>query len=395
MGGGFGGIYTARHLERFFDQNKIEITLINKTNYFLFTPLLHEVATGGLTSDSIIEPIREIFRGEHMQFVEDIVIEIDKKNKKVKTASAEFGYDFLVLSPGAETNYMNIPGACEYTFSLKNLPDAIALRNHVVETCERAVNTKNKELLSVALIGGGATGVELAGEMMEYMEHTLLSYYKDSGFTKDDINIYLITNTPDLIFQFPLKMRFLALDKLYEKKIKVMLNTMIKRVDHHMITLDNDSKIKAHTIVWIGGVLSMIPDIKGVEGDERGRMNVNEYLQVVTDTQIFSLGDAAGSYPMLAQVAVQQARTVAKNIWRMVNNRDLESFKFLQKGLLLSIGQWYAIGHFGRITLQGKMMWLLWRIIYLFNFISLRKKIEIAVEWFINFFYPRDISQIK
>jgi len=395
VGGGFGGVYTARHLDRLFRDDEIEITIINKNNYFLFTPLLHEVATGGLTPDSIIEPIREIFRGEHINFVEDSVIEIDQNLKIVKTAPAVFPYDYLVISPGADTNYMGISGVQEYSFTLKNLPDAIALRNHIIKTCETAVEKHSQQLLTVAVVGAGPTGVELAAEIKEYMHQILLSYYKDSGLTEDDIKIHLITTTPDIISMFPERMRSLALHEVRKKGINVMLNTIVTKVEPHLLRFSDNTDLKTHTIIWVAGVIPTLKDIKGIATNLKGRMDINEYLQSVNDTSVFALGDAGGSHPMLAQVAVQQGKTVAGNIYALTNKKDLSKFKFLRKGLLISLGQWYALGHFGNITLRGPLMWILWRGVYLFNFISFRKKLEITAEWFINAFYPRDISQIK
>ncbi len=395
VGGGFGGVYTARNLERLFSKGTTEVTLINKNNYFLFTPLLHEVATGGLTPDSIVEPIREVFRGGCVKFVEDTVIEIDRESKTVKTNLNKYSYDFLVIASGADTNYFGTPGAREHSFSLKNLQDAISIRNHIINTCEQAVTTKNKELLTCAIVGAGPTGIELAAELIEYMQHTLCNYYKDSGFKKEDIKISVITATPDIISMFPEKMRHIGQAELDRKGIKVIPNSIVTKVEPNTFIFKDNTVLKAHTLVWVAGVAPSLNEINGIEAGPKGRIEVNEYLQSITNPEIFSLGDAGGSFPMLAQVAVRQGKTVAQNIYAMVNNKTLKKFNFEQKILLISIGQWYAIGHFGSITLRGPLMWLLWRAVYLFNFLSTRKKFEIIIEWIINLFYPRNITYIK
>jgi NADH:ubiquinone reductase (H+-translocating) len=395
VGGGFGGVYTAKYLQKFFRSCDAEVTLINKTNYFLFTPLLHEVATGGLSPESIVEPIREVFRGTCVNIVDDTVIEIDRSLKKVLTSSRTFDYDYLVISNGADTNYFNTPGAREHTFSLKNLQDAIAIRNHVINTCEQAVSTKNKDLLTVSVIGAGATGVELAAELREYMEHTLCNYYKFSGFKKEDINVNVITATPDIISMFPEKMRHISEKELKRKGIKILANTIVTKVEPGILNFKDNSTLKSHTIIWVAGVVPTLSEIKGIEVGPKGRLEVNEFLQSIKDPQIFGIGDTAGTFPMLAQVAKKQAKVVAENIYSLIKNDELTPFNFKQDILLISIGQWYAIGHFWKITLRGPLMWLLWRAVYLFNFISLRKKFEIMIEWIINFFYPRDITYIK
>lgn len=395
VGGGFGGVYTARNLQKLFTCDTAEITLINTTNYFLFTPLLHEVATGALNPDSIVEPLREVFRGSCINFVEDTVIEIKSDTKEVITSRTTFTYDYLVISTGAETNYFGTPGAQENSFTLKNLQDAIALRNHIIETCEKAVTTKNKELLTCAIVGAGATGVELATELVEYMQHTICSYYKDSGFTKDDIKISLITATPDVISQFPQEMRTLALAELIKKGISVIPNAIVTKVEPEMITFKDGQTLKAKTLIWVAGVTPSLSEIKGVEVGPKRRIEVNESLQNIKNPVMFGLGDASGSFPMLAQIAVQQAKVVAYNINALVNKSELSKFSFEQKILLISLGQWYAAGHFNNMTFRGPIMWWIWRTVYLFNFLSWRKKIEIVAEWTINLFYPRSITLIK
>lgn len=395
IGGGFGGIYTAKNLEKLTEDCELEVALINRSNYFLFTPLLHEVATGGLSSKTIVEPIREVFRGSCVKFVEDTVTEVDKVNKNIKTSLGNYTYDYLVVACGADTNYFNTPGSREHTFSLKNLQDAIALRNHIIDTCEKAVVNKNKELLSFAVVGAGPTGIELAAEIAEYAEHTLCNYYKNSGFKKEDIKINVITATPDIISMFPEKMRVIGQNRLDEKGIKVLANHIVTNVEPNTLVFKDGTSLKAHTLIWVAGVTPSIPEIKGLEAGQKGRMDVNEFLQTTSNPEIFAIGDAGGSFPMLAQVAVKQGKNVAQNIVNLIKNEPLEKFDFKQNILLISIGQWYAIGHFWNLTLRGPLMWLLWRAVYLFNFISLRKKCEILIHWTINLFYPRDITYIK
>ncbi|MEK7463910.1 MAG: NAD(P)/FAD-dependent oxidoreductase [Patescibacteria group bacterium] len=395
VGGGFGGIYTAKNLEKFFDCETAEITLINPSNYFLFTPLLHEVATGGLSPESIVEPIREVFRGDCIKFVEDTVVEIKSGTKEVITSRVTYSYDYLVISAGAETNYFGTPGAKENAFALKNLSDAIALRNHIITTCEKAVLEKNKSLLSFAIVGAGATGVELAAELIEYVQHTICSYHRDSGFGEEDIKVTLITATPDVISQFPIKMRDIALKELNARGIVVTANSIVAKVDPHAITFKDGQILNAHTLIWVAGVTPSLASIKGVDVGPKKRIEVNESLQSLKNPEIFALGDASGAFPMLAQVAVRQAKVVANNISALVAGKKLLNFSFDQKILLISLGQWYAAGHFWKITLRGPVMWWIWRTVYLFNFLSWRKKIEIVAEWTINLFYPRDITLIK
>ena len=394
IGGGFGGVYSARHLYKLFG-NKAEITLINKTNYFLFTPLLHEVATGGLTPQSVIESLREIFRGTSIKCIEDTVIEINKENKTVKTPNSLFNYDYLIISAGAETNYFGIPGAQENSFTLKSLNDAIILRNHIIETFENAIKNNNKDALTFAIVGAGATGVELATELAEYVKGTLCSYYKNSIVAKDEIKISIITNAPEILTVFPEKMREIAKNALIKNNINIINNATVIKVDNELITFADSTTLKAHTIIWVAGVKPSISIINGIDIGPKGRMEINEYLQNINNEYIFGLGDASGTFPMLAQIAVQQAKTVAYNIYAHIGNLKLDKFETKIKGLLISLGQWNASGNFKNITLSGPIMWFIWRTIYLFNFNSWKRRLEIAVEWTINLFYPRDITYLK
>lgn len=394
VGGGFGGVYTARNLLKLFG-NKAEITIINKTNYFLFTPLLHEVATGALTPQSVIESLREVFRGSPIVSIEDTVTEIDREKRLVKTSNSSYSYDYLVISSGAETNYFGIPGAQENSFTLKNLNDAISLRNHIIETFEKASESNCCDNLTFAIVGAGATGVELAAELVEYVKETLHSYFNNSKINKEEIKISLITNTAQVIAVFPEKMRKLAQSSLIDRGINVITNATVSKVESGQITFADSTTLKAHTIIWVAGVKPSLSSIKGINVGAKGRMDVNEFLQNTTDPNIFGLGDASGTLPMLAQIAVQQAKTVAYNIYAHKGNLRLHVFETNIKGLLISLGQWNALGDFHGLTLSGPVMWFIWRTVYLFNFNSWKRRIEIAIEWTFNLFYPRDITYLK
>ncbi|HEY4503590.1 MAG TPA: NAD(P)/FAD-dependent oxidoreductase [Candidatus Paceibacterota bacterium] len=417
VGGGFGGTYTAKYLKPLIKKNLIDVTIINRNNYFLFTSLLHEVATGGLSPTSVVEPIREIFRHSNVHFAQDEVESIDSVKKEVSTSTSIIPYDYLVFSSGSETNYYGVVGAKENTFGLKNLSDAQILRKQLIDSCENGALTNNEEekkkLLSCIIIGAGATGVELSAEILEFMHHTLCSYYKICGLNKDHMKITLVSASPDVLPQFPPNLRELAKLELIEKGIRVMTNENVTEVQWRKVIFADKSFITAGTIVWVAGVKPTIIDIPNTEREKSGRIKTDQFLRVTTNQEktfaqntssqdsssqksshIFSLGDVSGTAPMLAQVAVQQAKIVAKNISADIFNTPLTPFIFKQKGLLVSLGQWYAIGNIYGIIMKGPFMWLIWRTVYLFNFHSWRKRLKIGIEWTINFFYPRDITEI-
>ncbi len=398
IGSGFGGVFAAKHLKPFIESDLIEITIINRTNYFLFTPLLHEVATGGLTPTSVIEPVRQIFRHENVEFVEDEVTTIDPIKKEVGTKTHIFAYDYLIVSSGAETNYYGTPGADKNAFTLKNLDDALAIRRQLIASCEKGAltedRTERQKLLSCIVVGAGATGVELAAEIIEFMKETLCSYYRSSGISKDDMSVHLVAASPDLLSQFPQNLRVIAQKELENDGVKVMTSMKVTGVEPGKIIFSDGKTLEGNTIVWVAGVKPSYIEIPGAPKEEKsGRIKINEFLQVSGVEHIFALGDASGTLPMLAQVAVQQGKTVAKNIMADIEGQTLTPFVFREKGLLVSLGQWYATGTIFGVTLKGPLMWFIWRTIYLFNFHSWRKRVKIASEWTINLFYPRDISQ--
>ncbi len=399
IGGGFGGIYTGRYLQPLIDEGKVDVTIINRTNYFLFTPLLHEVATGGLSAMSVVEPIREIFRHECIHFIQDEVKSINHEAKEIVTTNRTIGYDFLVISSGAETNYYGTLGAQENTLTLKNLNDALVIRKRIIDACEKAAHIANEEerkrLLSVVVVGGGATGVELSAEIIEFMQETLCSYYSSTcHLKKTDMQVTVVAASPDLLPPFPPALREIAKNELIRKGIKVMTSETVTEVRQNKIIFADKSFIEAGMIIWVAGVKPVSPDIEGIEKEKNGRIKIDEFLRVGGKKEIFALGDVSGTAPMLAQVASQQGRTVAQNIAATINNIPLIPFKFFEKGLLVSLGQWYAAGKIFGVTLKGPIMWFIWRGVYLFNFHSWRKRFKILVEWFVNLFYPRDITEV-
>ncbi|MCC6290573.1 NAD(P)/FAD-dependent oxidoreductase [Candidatus Nomurabacteria bacterium] len=385
VGGGFGGAYTARYLRRFANSGQVEVTLINRNNYFLFTPLLHEVATGGLSEHSVIEPIREIFHRSHVRFVQAEVKKIDPKKKSVLTSAGKISYDYLVLSTGAETNYYDTPGAEKYSYTLKNLSDAVTLRKQIINNYESG---KTK----FVVIGGGATGVELAAELIEFLRDTLLRY-QEAARLGEETSVTLVCASEELIPQFPLELRRIAHETLSKKGVTIKANSRVTEVHKSGIKLADGSNIESETVIWVAGVrpsASILPSPDNKPPNDR--LKIDEYLRVLDEDNIFALGDNSGTFPMLAQVAVQEAHTVAKNLMATIKGRPLRPFHYKERGLLISLGQWSAAGRLFGGVYHGRLMWWLWRTIYLFNFLSWRKRFRIAAEWTINLFSRRDIS---
>ncbi|MER3570113.1 MAG: hypothetical protein C4348_00650 [Patescibacteria group bacterium] len=400
LGGGFGGIYTLKYLHNFFHQNKkVKLILVNKKNYFLFTPLLHEVATGSVSLENTIEALREIIKCCDWDFIHGEVKKIDLENKEVFIDDFKLNYDYLVIALGSTTNFYNIPGAEENSFTLKSIDDAIKLKNHFIHSFEKASLNYQEGDLNFVIVGGGATGVELAAEMSDYFYGTFNKLYSKELIEK--VRIFLIERGTDLIPQFSLKLRELAKKTLIKKKVEILLNKGVIEVGKDFVKLDDGTIIKSKTIIWVAGVKPNLPEIVGkIEKDNKGRLIVNEYLQVKNYSNVFAVGDVCclvqneKPLPQLAQVATKEAKYVAWNIKNLIENKNLKKFVYQHTGDLISLGRFYAIGEIGRFTFSGFFTWILWRGVYLCKMVSFRDQLKTIVDWFTNLFLPRDISEI-
>ncbi|MDP3962671.1 MAG: NAD(P)/FAD-dependent oxidoreductase [bacterium] len=367
IGGGFGGTVTAKYLKPLIMSGKIDVTIINRGYYFVFHPLLHEVATGALYPDTVLEPIKDIFKHSNVNLVRDLATGIDPIKKVVSLSNGSISYDYLVISSGAETNYYGVVGAKENTITLKDLDDAVRIKRVLIEASK-----------SCAVIGAGATGVELAAEIVEF---------------RKSMEVCLVAASPDVLPNFPVELRKIAYDRLVKKGIKVMTGETVVEVkqENNMkkIIFVDKSFIEAEVVIWVAGVKPSVIEVPGAEKEKSGRIKIDEFLKVEGVRDIFSLGDVSGTSPMLAQVAVQQGKIAAKNIISTICRKPLVPFKFKEKGLLISLGQWHAAGQLFGVSMKGPFMWWVWRTVYLFNFHSWKKRLKIAFEWTIDIFWPR------
>lgn len=406
LGAGFGGLYAYRSLYRHFNKNEIDVTIVNKTNYFLFTPLLHEVATGGLSENSVVESIQHFLaRNGDVIHIAD-VLSLDKENKVVTTSLEKLSYDILIVALGASTNYFGTPGAEEHSLALKDLSDAVKMRGSIIDAFQKAsvlkVDEDRKKALSFVVVGGGPTGVELAAEMAEFIHNTLMDYYKDS-ISCDDISVSLVNRGPELLAPFPVKLRGKALTVLQDKKIKVYLNTGVKEVHADEVVFSDDTKIHSSYTVWTAGVkpnTEMFANILPM--DKGGRIFVDKNLHIADNPEIFVIGDVSFikenenslPLPMTAQVATQQGPHVAQNVHNFINGYDLIPFKFESKGEMASLGRFEGLANIFGVPVTGAIAWFMWRTVYLFKFISPFKKIKVAFDWTMNLFFSRDITKI-
>lgn len=407
LGAGFGGLYTVKELLWYFrNEEEVDITVVNQTNYFLFTPMLHEVATGSVGHHQVVESLRELLYQTKVKLVTTEVGTVDLAKKIVTTKQGPINFDYLVIALGSTTNFYGVPGADKYTITLKNLRDAITLRARIIESFEKAANTtdpvKRKELLTFGVIGGGPTGVELVAEMGELFWDNIIKMYP-GVFKPNEVRLYLFSQAPELLTQMHQSLRTEALRVLKERGIDVHLASTITEVKKDGVMLSGKTFIQMGTIIWAAGTTPNTPKFKqAVELDPGQRIMANELLQVNGWSNVYTLGDVASvvdkktnrPLPMLAQVAVRQADIVAYNLAEEIRGtKNFQSFKYLSMGSLVSLGQWNEVAEMMFIRFSGRLAWYLWRTIYLFKFISWEKRFKIALDWTLGIFSYRDITK--
>lgn len=410
IGSGFGGVYTAKELCHLLGRGATDITIISKNNYFLFTPLLHEVATGSLRPDSIVESDKNIFRKCNASFVKARLDHIDTTKKTVSCISdngpQSFAYDYLVIATGAETDYYDIPGSRQYAFPLKSIDDAVRIRERIISVVDRDMSERHGKSIcndSFVVVGGGATGVEMAMEIAEFVSE-INNNHKERR-DRQCPTISIVDSLGRLLEQFPEILGIKATQRLKAKGVSIYLNSKVVSVSADQVTLSHGTTLDASTVIWTAGVKPIIPIFVDFMPQLYGnRLAVDKHFLVRGSKDIFALGDVAGYnmisagkhsqekvdlVPMLGQAAVMEAKVVAHNIVASIQGRRLQDFVFKPKGYLVSLGRWFATGQILNISFSGKFAWWMWRTIYLFRFISWRKRFAIAYEWTLHLFDPR------
>lgn len=391
LGGGFGGAYVARSLRRAARRGKIELTVLSRSASFLFTPLLPEVATGGLSRQGVAVPLREAAGGAARVVVGE-ALSVDPSARVVRAScegscSLELPYDYLVVALGSRAAYFGVPGAEEHALPLKTLEDVARIRAAIKGSFERA--SRERRAPAFAVVGGGPTGVELAAELGELCAYSLAEAYPDA----EEAKVSLVSADTEILKMLGPKGRARALDALAAAGVAVFVDTRVSAVDAAGVALPDGGRIGADVTLWAAGVSAQpLPEGLALELDKTGRAIVDGSLRAKGYAEIFVLGDQAAGAPMLAQAATQQAPVVADSILAAIAGRAPRAFRFRPKGLLVSVGRWRAVGQIGSLTLSGPLAWLLWRTVYLLKFPSPVKRLRIAAEWAVGLFFSRDIS---
>jgi len=422
LGGGFAGVECARQLEsEFRDNSEIELVMISEDNFLLFTPMLPQVASGMIETRHIVLPIRTIC--QKTKFYEGRIKNIDPFGKLVNLwgtgdkRSVSIHYDFLVVALGSETNFFGMADVEKNAYTMKTLNDAVVLRNRIIDMLEQAENETNpilrKSFLNFVVAGGGFAGIETAGELMDLILDARKHY---PNIHKDDLKVIVIEALPMILPGFNEKLAEFAKQKLIERGIDIKLQTAITSFDGNEVTtklLDQNPKgsvdeskvdsIITKTLIWTAGVTPVNTIKRSMLKTDRGKVIINDYLEVQDFPGVFAIGDCAlflnpetkRPYPPTAQIAEAQAKTAAKNLTALIKNSEKEKFEYHSKGQMAIIGKRSGIATFLGMNISGFWAWLIWRNVYLSKIPTFDKQVRVFLDWTIDLFFDRDISRLK
>ena len=411
LGGGFAGIYTAKNLQKQRLEN-CEVELISDNNYFIFQPLLPEVASGTIYSSDAVTPIRQMLKGIKYRNAE--ISGLDFENKKIsilqgfKKSTHYISYDHLVIALGQVSNLDIVKGLKDHAFTMRSLQDAYDLRNHILGCLELADVTSNKELkkrlLNIVVIGGGFSGVETIGEIKEMIDR-LIPYY--NSIKKEDLKFHIVEFADQLLPDMDKKVGAYTLKKFIKNNINVHLDTALKEVTQYQVFLSNNKSIASHTVIsTIGSTVSKLIKDSNLNL-QHGKIVTDSTLQVKGYKNIWAVGDAAlipnndpknmlykqkkvAYAPPNAQFAVRQGRLLAKNIKAKIAGNHLANFHYTSKGSLASLGSRDGVGKIFFITVKGFIAWLIWRAFYLSFLPTFATKIRVLTGWIVEFLVPRN-----
>ncbi|AEW86042.1 NAD(P)/FAD-dependent oxidoreductase [Flavobacterium columnare] len=394
IGGGFAGIALAKKLRN----KNFQVVLIDKHNHHTFQPLLYQVATGGLEAGSIAYPIRKVIQGcTDFYFRLTTVKEIDPNHQKVLSEIGDIHYDYLVIATGSKTNYFGNKEIERNSMSMKTIPQSLNIRSLILENFEEAVLTKDElernALMNFVLVGGGPTGVELAGALAEMKKAIFQKDYPDLDIQK--MQIHLIQSGDRILNTMTEKSSIASENFLKELGVKIWKNVRVTNYDGRTITTNTNLVLDAATVIWTAGVqgacIHGLPEESVVERVERIR--VNEFNQVKGFENIFAIGDIASmeselypqGHPMMAQPAIQQGNLLADNLLNLQQNKSMKAFVYDDKGSMATIGRNLAVVDLPKCHFNGVFAWFVWMFVHLFSLIGFKNKAVVFLNWVYNY----------
>jgi NADH dehydrogenase len=407
LGGGFGGVYAALELEkRLGGDQDVQITLVNRENFFLFTPMLHEVAASDLDLTNIVSPVRKLLRSA--DFFEGDVIGVDLPGKTVTVSHGSdrhvhvTPYDYLVVALGSVTNFFKIPGLETRALTMRSLGDAIHLRNRLIAHLEEA-DTEcacdlRESLLTFVVAGGGFAGVETIAGINDFIRDALPFY---PHLSEQMVRMVLVHPGEVILPELGEELGSYAQEKLAARKIEIRTGTRVAGISDDGVTLSDGSVVRSRTLIWTAGTsphptLGMLPCMK-----DRGRIVVNEYLEVEGFPGVWALGDCAvvpdhrngKPHPPTAQHALREGKVVAQNIVAAIRDGKKRKFDFAALGQLAAIGRRTGVAKILGFKFSGFTAWFLWRTIYLSKLPRFEKKLRVALDWTLDLFFSKDLVQ--
>jgi len=394
VGAGFGGLNAAKRLEK----EPVDVILIDQHNYHTFQPLLYQVATAGLNPADVGYTTRGLFRRQQRVFVrKGRVTGVDRDRHKVLLRDEDpVHFDYLIIAAGSATNYFGLPGAAEYAFPLYSLEDSIRLRNHILslfEAAEAVPTLIDDGILNFVIVGGGPTGVEVAGAMAELVDKVLVGDFHDLDVHR--ARIILLEMGAALLAPFSAKSQEYARTTLRQRGVEVRLHTALESLTETQVTLVGGEVIPTRTLVWAAGVRAgdLASEVEAPQG-KGGRITVEADLSVPGHPNAFAIGDIAdiddgdgGRLPQLAQVAIQGGKHAAEQVMRTIERRPRTEFHYLDKGTMATIGRRAAVAELPKgIDLTGAVAWLAWLGLHLIYLLGVRNKVSVLVNWAWNYF---------
>jgi len=417
LGGGFAGLECIKRLESYFMRDlDIEIVLVSEDNFLLFTPMLPQVASGMIETRHIIMPIRALI--EKTIFYEDRVRNIDPFGKIVTLSGTSekrgisLHYDLLVIALGSQTNFFGLVNVEEHAYTMKTLNDAMILRNRIIDMLEQSENETNpilrKSRLTFVVVGAGFAGIETAGELIDFVLDAR-KYYPH--ISKQDIRVVVLEALSSILPGFSAKLAKFAYEKLIQRGIGIRLGTAVTSFDGTEVLVKslenrenkNIEAIQTKTLIWTAGVTPIDTIKNSIFKTEKGKIIVNEFLEIPDFAGVFAIGDCCQTidpvtkkpYAPTAQLAEAQGKTVAHNLYALIRDKPKKSFKYKSKGQMAIIGKRSGIASVFGMNIHGFLAWWLWRSVYLSKISRLEKRVRVLLDWTIDLFFDRDISRLK
>ncbi|MDF0645172.1 MAG: NAD(P)/FAD-dependent oxidoreductase [Nitrospira sp.] len=409
LGGGFGGVYTALEFERILRrESSFDVTLVNRENFFLFTPMLHEVASSDLDMTNIVNPIRKLLR--RVEFFHGEVDSIDLEQRQIRVTHGQthhghtLPYDHLILGLGSVTNFYNLPGLADRALTMKTLGDAIYLRNRMIAHMEEAnfecAASLRKPLLTFVVAGGGFAGVETIAGMNDFLREALPFY---PHLRAEMLRLVLVHSGAVILPELGEALGRYAHEKLSARGVEIHTSAKVVNVSDEEVCLSDGTSIVSRTLVWTAGtspnpLLATLPcQTKG------GRLLVNDCLQVPGWPGVWALGDCAlipdpltgGSHPPTGQHALREAKIAAHNVLASIQGADTRPFRFKTIGQLAAIGRRTGVARILGFNFSGVIAWSMWRFIYLSKLPRIEKKVRVVLDWLLDIVFSKDLVQFQ